>query len=190
MRTLRMVAAATLILGLGATQALATSVTEQSVEIDGSFTFQHTSIDIDDFGDFGVTVFNVNALLGYFFNPRVELLGGLLIENESFDDFNTSALGLKVVGRYHFPVTGNVLPYAGLGMGFISHGGDGDNDEFEFLFPEIAGGIRFPFREVASVNVEVGYRHSSNPAGIDDSSGNEFYIGAGFSLFLRGGFTQ
>ena len=190
MRAKHILSTTAVVLALGATSAFATSVAEQSVEVDGSFTFQHTSVDIDNFGDYGVTVFNVNALLGYFFNPQMELLGGLLIDHQSIDDFSTTGLGLKVAGRYHFAVTGNVLPYAGLGLAVVSHGGDGDNDDAEFVFPEIAGGIRFPFKDVASVNVEVGYRHSSNPFGIDDSSGDEFYIGAGFSLFLRGGFTQ
>jgi hypothetical protein len=184
----RMVTAGAVILGVGSATAQAGSITAKSIEFDTGVTFQHTSVSLDGPGDYGVTIFDLNGTVGYFISPRIEVTGGLLIEHLSVDDVSTTGMGLEFGGYYHFRTSGDVVPFAGIALGFLSHGGDGPDDT-ELIFPELSGGVRFPFRDVASLNLFGGYRHRSSAFGIDDAGGNDIFLGFGFSLFFRGGFA-
>ena len=164
----------------------AASIRPQTLEVDARFSFQHTSLSVDGGGDFGYTVFDLNAGLGYFFNSRWELIGDLIIDHASIDDESLTDFGLSARAQYHVAATGDVIPFAAAGLGFVGHGGDGP-DETEFIFPELIGGVRIPFKDIVSINCFAGYRHRSSALGFNDTSGNEFFLGAGFSVFLKGG---
>ena len=166
--------------------AHAESIESESVELIGHFNFSHTSADIDGGGDFNVTFVDLKAGLGYFLNSNWEVLGQLLIDQREYDEQSLDYFGLLASAYYHFAVTGTIIPFAGVGLGFVSNGGDGP-DETSVIVPELAAGIRWPFAQVASFNFSAGYRHRTNAWGVEDASGHDFFFGAGFSLFLQGG---
>jgi hypothetical protein len=169
--------------------ARSASIQPRSLELDARFAFQHAGISVDTAAgdeDFGYTVFDLNGGVGYFIDSRFEIIGGLIVNHTSLDDIDDTAFGLSASGYYHFTVTGSVIPFAGLGLGFIAHGGDGP-DETEFVFPEITGGVRLPFEDVVSMNFFAGYRHRFSAFGIEDAGSNDFFLGFGFSVFLQGG---
>jgi hypothetical protein len=169
--------------------ARAAAVDPKSLELNGFFSFDHTSASIDLPGggteDFNTTVFDLEPGLGYFFTSNWELLGSLIIQHQSVADFSTDHFGLKADGLYHFNTTGTVIPFAGAGIGFLSNGGDADGDA-SIIVPELLVGIRWPFKQIVSFNFEGGYRHITKYLGVD-TSGDSFFLGASFSVFLRGG---
>jgi hypothetical protein len=178
--------------------ARAASIQAQSIELDTRFSFDHNSISVDDAGPFGedvefsTTSVEVQAGVGYFFTSNWELLGNLLIDHTGFGgDFDGSLtdFGLLADVLYHFNTSGSIIPFVGAGLGFVNHGGDvgDDEDDTTLIVPEILAGLRWPFREVVSLNLTGGYRHQDSPLGIDDADGNEFFITFGFSFFLDGG---
>jgi hypothetical protein len=174
--------------------ARAASIEAQSIELDTRFDFDHNSISVDtpagDF-DYSVTRLNINAGVGYFFNPNWELLGLLIVDHTGVGgdlDGSLTDFGLTAQGRYHFNTSGSIIPFVGAGLGIVMHGGDtGDDDENTFIIPELVAGVRWPFRDVVSLNLSGGYRHETSPFGVEDSDGNDFFIAFGFSFFLQGG---
>lgn len=191
MKLSRIVAASSLVILFAAGSVSARSIEAKSIEIDGSLLYQHTSVSVDVPGapNYGVTFFNLNAQGGYFLNPRIEILGGLMIDHTSafYGAGSTTGFGLTGGGRYHFPTTGDIIPFAGASLSLVSHSNGLDT---EFIFPELTVGVRVPFRNVASVDAYAGYRHRFTAYGISNTGGNDIFIGAGFTLFLRGGFVR
>ena len=158
MKFSRIVAVSSLLMLFAAGAVSARSIEAKSVEVDGSLLFQHTSISVDAPGSpsYGVTMFDLNGLVGYFLDPRIEVLGGLTIDHTSdfYGNGSTTGIGITGGGRYHFPTTGDIIPYAGASLSFMSHSGGLDT---EFIFPELTVGVRVPFRNVASINGYAGY---------------------------------
>lgn len=184
MRLNRLLIAVTAIVLVSPLAARAAAVESHSVELNGFFTFEHTSAE-----DSGVTLFDLEPGLGYFFTPNWEVLGALIIQHQSFDDFSTDHFGLKGDVLYHFNTTGSIIPFAGVGLGVLSNGGDTgpDEDNMSAIAPELLVGIRWPFKNIVSFNFTGGYRHITNYLGFGDVDGDQFFLGAGFSVFLRGG---
>lgn len=173
--------------------AHAMTATPKSIELNGFFTFDHNSVSVDNGGDGSATTFDFEPALGYFFNSQWEVLGKLVFDHESFGEgTGTTSFGLTGDALYHFKTSGSVVPFVGGGLGILTNGGDGNDntDNTTIIAPELFAGVRLPFKEIVSVNFTGGYRHTSSPYGIDDASGNEFFLGAGFSFFFRGGITQ
>jgi hypothetical protein len=169
--------------------ARAAAVDPQSWELNGFFTFDHTSASIETPAgdiDIGRTIFDLEPGIGYFFNSNWELLGSLIIDHESEGGFDSDHFGLKADGLYHFNTTGTVIPFAGAGLGMLTNGGDSDADNTSVIVPELLVGVRWPFKNIVSFNFTGGYRHITNFRGSDES-GDSFFLGAGFSVFLRGG---
>jgi hypothetical protein len=108
------------------------------------------------------------------------------------DDNSDTHIGLTGDAFYHFNTDGNIVPFVGAGLGILTNGGDRNdaNDNTSIIVPELLAGLRFPFKQIVSVNATAGYRHTTSYLGFDDTGGNEFFLGAGFSFFFRGGFTQ
>jgi len=79
-----------------------------------------------------------------------------------------------------------VIPFAGLGLGFLSNGGEFNDDNSSIIVPELLVGVRWPFKNIVSFNFTGGYRHITDYRGTDED-GDAFFLGAGFSVFLRGG---
>jgi hypothetical protein len=173
--------------------ARAAAIETKSLELNGFFTFEHTSASIDLPGggseDIGSTVFDLEPGLGYFLTPNWEVLGGLIIDHQSFGGFSVDNYGLKAEGFYHFNTTGTVIPFAGVGLGFLTNGGDSEADNTSIIVPELLAGVRWPFKNIVSFNFTGGYRHLTDYRG-SDTSGDQFFLGAGFSVFLQGGATQ
>jgi Outer membrane protein beta-barrel domain len=169
--------------------ARAAAVDTHAVELNGFFSFDHTSASIETPAgdiDIGRTIFDLEPGLGYFFNPNWELLGSLIIRHESEGGFSTDNFGLKADALYHFNTTGTIIPFAGAGLGMLTNGGDSDADKTSVIVPELLVGVRWPFKSIVSFNFLGGYRHITNFRGSDES-GDSFFLGAGFSVFLRGG---
>jgi len=190
-KTTRLVLAVSSVVLLVPIGANAVSIQPRTVELDARFNFQHTGVSVDlPAGDdnYGVTIFDLDAGVGYFVNSRVELLGALVVFHSSIDNLDITNFGLKASGYYHFNASGNMIPYVGLGLGLLTHGGDSDfTDQTEAIFPELSVGLRIPFEDIVSMNVAAGYRHRFSAFGIEDASGNDFFMGFGISFFLRGG---
>ena len=173
--------------------ARAAAIETKSLELNGFFTFEHTSASYDVPGggsvDVGTTLFDLEPGVGYFLTPNWELLGSLIIQHQSFSGTGLDHFGLKASGYYHFNTTGSVIPFAGVGLGFLTNGGDtGPNeDSASIIVPELIVGIRWPFKQIVSFNFSGGYRHITNYFGFDGAGGDQFFLGAGFSVFLRGG---
>jgi hypothetical protein len=179
--------------------ARAASIEAESIELDTRFSFQHNNIEIEsefEDEDFGVTIFDLRAGLGYFFTSNWELVGYMLINHFGFDDDGLTDFGLLANIYYNFNTDGSIIPFVGAGLGFVIHGGDysEDEDDTTMILPELAAGLRIPFREVVSLNVTAGYRHLESPSiflgGLDDATGNEFFLSFGFTFFLQGGATE
>ncbi|HEX6792020.1 MAG TPA: outer membrane beta-barrel protein [Candidatus Krumholzibacteria bacterium] len=186
--------------------ARAASIEPQSIELDTRFSFDHNSISIDDpdiFAediDFSITTIEMQAGIGYFFNSHWELLGNLVVDHLGFGgdaDGSITDFGLTADALYHFNTSGSVIPFVGAGLGFVIHGGDlgDDEDDTTLIVPELLAGVRWPFRDVVSLNLTGGYRHEDSPAALlggsyEDGSGNDFFIAFGFSFFLQGGAAQ
>ncbi len=179
--------------------ARAASIEAESIELDTRFSYDHTSAEIDDtiFGDldYSITRLEMQAGIGYFFNSNWELLGNMVIDHTGLGgDFDGSFtdFGLLADALYHFNTSGSVIPFVGAGLGFVIHGGDVDDDEDDttLILPELLVGLRFPFREVVSLNLTAGYRHEDGPFGFEDTSGDAFFFAFGFSYFLQGGAAQ
>ena len=137
----------------------------------------------------------LQAGVGYFFTSNWELLGNLIVDHTGFGgDFDGSITDFGLVADilYHFNTSGSMIPFVGAGLGFVIHGGDVDDDEDDttLIVPELLAGLRFPFREVVSLNVTGGYRHEEGPFGFEDASGNAFFLAFGFSFFLDGGAVE
>jgi hypothetical protein len=162
----------------------------KSIEVNGFFTLSHTSV--SSHGEsVGSTTFDLEPALGYFFTSNWEVLGKLIIDHDSGfgDNSGETHFGLTGDAFYHFNSSGSVVPFVGAGLGVLSNGGDANNghDNSSIIVPELLAGVRFPFKEVVSVNATAGYRHTTSYRGFSDTSGNEFFLGAGFSFFFRGG---
>jgi hypothetical protein len=170
--------------------ARAAAVDPQSIELNGFFTFDHTSASIETPGgdfDIGRTIFDLEPGIGYFFNSNWELLGSLIINHESNGDLGDSDhFGIKADGLYHFNTTGSVIPFAGVGLGMLTNGGDNNGDNTSIIVPELLVGVRWPFKNIVSFNFTGGYRHITNFRGSDEG-GDSFFLGVGFSVFLQGG---
>jgi hypothetical protein len=173
---------------LAAVQAGAASISEKSIELMTSVNFQHSSVSDGNTSE-GLTQFDLDGTAGYFINNRIEVGGGLHISHQSAIGVSTTGVGLTASGFYNFATTGNVIPYAGLSLGFVSHGGD-LGDSTEGIIPELTGGIRFPMHDVISMNVFAGYRHVTNALGYDYLSSNDVFLGFGVSWFLKGGIVH
>jgi len=167
----------------------------RSLEVNGFFTFSHTSVSFDG-GSEGSTLIDIEPALGYFFTPSWEVLGKLVLINDSGfgDDSSESHIGLTADVFYHFATEGSMVPFVGAGLGILTNGGDvndGPNEgDTSLIAPELFAGVRFPFKEIVSINLTAGYRHTTSYLGFDDVSANEFFLMGGFSFFFRGGFTQ
>jgi hypothetical protein len=176
--------------------ARAASIEAQTIELDTRFSYQHTSVSVDlpfgDEEDYGVTLFDLRLGAGYFFTPNWELGGALIVDHTGIDEFGVTDFGFQANGYYNFTTSGSVIPFVGLGLGFVFHNGDltGDEDDTTMIVPELVGGLRWLFRDVVSLNATAGYRHLESPEvifGSVDGTGDEFFLAFGFSFFLQGG---
>jgi hypothetical protein len=183
--------------------ARAASIAAGSIELDTRLSFDHNSVDIDDALpplfeedlEYSVTRLEMNAGLGYFLNSRWEILGNLIVDHTGLGgDLDGSFTDFGLIGEvlYHFNTSGSVIPFVGAGLGLVVHGGDvgDDDDDTTIIVPEILGGLRWPFREVVSLNLTGGFRHEESPFGLEDASGNAFFFAFGFSFFLQGGAVE
>ncbi len=173
---------------IASVQAGAASISEKSIELMTSALFQHSSVS-DGNNSEGLTQFDLDGTVGYFISNQIEVGGGLHINHQSALDYSTTGFGLTASGFYNFATTGNLIPYAGLSLGFVSHSGDLGGST-EGIIPELVGGIRFPMHDVISMNVFAGYRHVTNALGYDNLSSNDVFIGFGVSWFLKGGIVH
>jgi hypothetical protein len=174
--------------------ARAATIQPKSLELNGFFKFENTSATYDPPGnapseDVGTTVFDLEPGVGYFLNSNWEVLGSLIILHQGYGGNSLDNFGLKASGYYHFNTTGSIIPFAGVGIGLLSNGGDrpDDADNSSIIIPELIVGIRCPFKNIVSFNFTGGYRHITNYFGWDGAGGDQFFLGAGFSMFLRGG---
>jgi hypothetical protein len=173
--------------------ARAASIEAKSLELNGFFSFQHTSATLEQdppFNDIdlGTTVFDLEPGLGYFLTSNWEIIGNLVFRHSSISDISVDNFGLKGSAYYHFGTTGTVIPFAGAGLGILTNGGDADGDT-SIIVPELLVGVRWPFKDIISFNFTGGYRHQTNYLGTD-AGGDEVFLGAGFSVFLQGGAVQ
>ena len=170
--------------------ARAAAIQPGSLELNGFFSFEHISATIErdpplDDIDLGTTIFDLEPGLGYFFNSNWEVLGNLIFQHSSVSEFSEDHFGLKGSVWYHFSTTGTIIPFAGAGIGLLTNGGDLDGDT-SVIVPELLVGVRWPFKQIISFNFMGGYRHITNYLGVD-ASGDDVFLGAGFSVVLDGG---
>jgi len=122
-------------------------VGQGDIEVGVSVSLVYTEIEFEDGTttdqDSGV----ISASGGYFFNDMIEFKGALTLVVSS--DVTTGSINPGV--DFLFPTKGStVVPFAGGSYGLAV----GDFDDTDFL--EVHGGIKYFFRERASVEVKLG----------------------------------
>lgn len=101
------------------------------------------------------------------------------------DKTNTFAV---IPNATYFFSDGNVRPYLGAGVGYMSAGGDEDFTKFSGLAINANGGIAYFINSSVAVNIGVEYLYAklSNKEESDfKNKSNTLGVGAGFSFFLK-----
>jgi len=154
-----------------------------SVEFTPSVSFTHQNFKREGYGNVDeFTQLNMAPTVGYYVSDRYEILGGLLIRHESINGNSETSLGATAGVQYNFPRQGSVVPFVNAGFGALFYDGFSMNDT-AVLAPVIAGGIRVPVGQDASVNMSLGYQHESNANGEFNASANRLVASVGVSLF-------
>ncbi|MEK7348526.1 MAG: hypothetical protein AABZ94_06610 [Candidatus Eisenbacteria bacterium] len=157
-----------------------------SVEFAPSVSFMHQNFKREGYGNVDrFTQLNVAPTIGYFVSDRYEVTGGFLIRHESVNGDSDTSLGATAGVQVNFARQGSVVPFVSAGFGALFYDGFSMNDT-AVLAPMIAGGVRVPVGERASVNMSLGYQHEANANGEFNASANRLVAGVGVSLFPWG----
>lgn len=157
-----------------------------SVEFAPSVSFTHQNFKREGYGNVDrFTQLNVAPTIGYYVSDRYEVLGGFLVRHESVNGNSETALGATAAIQYNFSRQGSVVPFVNAGFGALFYDGFSMNDT-AVLAPMIAGGVRVPVGESASVNMSLGYQHEANANGEFNASANRLVASVGVSLFPWG----
>jgi hypothetical protein len=177
----------------------AASIEPKSWELNGFVSYQHTSAQAAFFGetaDVSISTLDFEPGAGFFLTSNWEILGTLIFEHQTVsglslgfpgidDETSSDEFGVKASAYYHFNTSGAVIPFVGVGFGVLGFGGD-NNPDTEYTLPEAVVGMRWPVRNVISLNFTGGYRRITTfEDGRPDT--DQFFLGAGLSVFLRGG---
>ncbi|MEK7315456.1 MAG: hypothetical protein AAB011_04700 [Candidatus Eisenbacteria bacterium] len=166
--------------------AQASQVGRGSVEFAPSVSFTHQNFKREGYGNVDrFTQLNVAPTIGYYVSDRYEILGGFLIRHESVNGSSETALGATAGVQLNFSRRGSVAPFVNAGFGALFYDGFSMNDT-AVLAPMIAGGVRVPVGESASVNMSLGYQHEANANGEFNASANRLVASVGVSLFPWG----
>ncbi len=184
---LLVVLAVGLLLSLCADQVAAAPVAKGSKELSGSFSFTRTSYSWED-NDLGsVTLITLSPGCGKFFTDQLEVKMNLQMSYVSYDNGGSESLttyGGNGLLLWHFTSESNVVPFVGGGVG-VATASDSFDTEYDatFILPIVGGGVRIFLTDSVCLNVEAFYNHQVNGRFIEDISGNEFGVAAGFSVF-------
>ena len=154
-----------------------------SVEFTPSVSFTHQNFKREGYGNIDrFTQLNVSPTVGYYVSDHYEVTGGFLVRHESVNGSSDTSLGATAGLQYNFARQGNVVPFLSAGFGALFYDGFSLGDT-AVLAPMIAGGIRVPVGNDASVNMSLGYQHESNANGEFNASANRLVASVGVSLF-------
>ena len=161
----------------------ANQLVQGSIEIAPSVTFNHENFKREGYGNVDhQTELTITPTLGYCMSDRFEVMSGLIVRHESFNDQHTTSLGALAGLNYNFPPHGTIVPFVGLGFGVLFyHGFSFDNTAV--LAPMLSGGMRVLIGSSASVNMSLGYQHESNAGGEFNATSNKLLASVGVSLF-------
>jgi outer membrane protein W len=174
------------------TTASAGGIEAETVEVIPNTSFSYSSYS-DGNDDLTITNLQLGGAFGYFFTNMFELQIGVIVDYTSIDagggdsasQTNTGMVGSLVL---NFPTESVVVPYVGVGGGFVVNSGDvGSADKLTSIVPTVEGGMRFLVGNSASINLGVSYEHQNNALGVEDVSANVVRFNVGVSAFVSGG---
>jgi hypothetical protein len=163
-----------------------------TLEISPSAVFSHSSLSLNGEKLGSLTVLAMSGNVGYCVTNHVEGEGGFLLSHVSISaednsgDGSASATGVGLNGglRFNLSGSGDVIPFAYAGAGFVSYSGDEAPDtKVEVDAPILQAGVRLLVGPTGSMNFFVQYSHRTNADGAEDVSDNQFALGVGLSLF-------
>ncbi len=176
-----------LLTALFATGATAAKIESGSVEFISDFAFQHANISDETGDNEGLTTADLSAGVGVFASSLFEIVGDLQLNHVSVGDASETSFGVTGGVLLNFATSSEEIPFVGARVGVLTHGGDTPFDATEGILPELVVGLRIPTRDVVSLNIFAGYRHVTNPLGVDEFTSNDIFIGFGVNVFLKGG---
>ena len=163
--------------------ASANQLAQGTIEIAPSVTFHHQNFKREGYGNVDhETELTITPTLGYCVSDRFEVMSGVIVRHESFNDMHDTSLGALAGLNYNFRPHGTVVPFVGLGFGILFYDGF-SFDQTAVLAPMLTGGARILIGSSASVNMSLGYQHESNAGGEFNASSNKIVAGVGVSLF-------
>jgi hypothetical protein len=185
---------AALVTGWGAAilPASAAGLEKGTIEIAPAAAFTHDSYSFEGEKLGSTTMLALSGNIGYCFTDRVEGEAGLVASHvsvsasgvDSGESASSTGVGLNGGLKINFPGSGDVVPFAAAGLGFLSYSGDGFSDaEIEVLAPIVQAGVRLLVGPTGSINLFAQYSHRINAGGEKDVSGNQFALGVGLSVF-------
>jgi len=166
--------------------AVAGPVSQGSKEFYGGLSFARFSYSYED-NDLGSqTILTVSPGYGYFVTDNVEFRTNLAFTFIGFgngDSQSMNTIGADLLGLWHFPSEGNVVPFMGAGAGF-SIASDSEGGDYDPLYavPAVSAGLKIFLTETACLTVEAQYRYELNGLYAEDVTGNVFGLVAGFSI--------
>jgi hypothetical protein len=193
MRTIGAVATAVLVVAslTGGSPAGAATLGKGTVELTPSVLFSRTSFSFSGADAGNLTVLSASTTLGYCMTDHFEVVGGLLVDYQSFDfpaspSESATSLGLTGGVIYNFSSGGQMIPFARVAVGFASNSGAlSAGEETTVIAPALEAGLRYLVGSSASVNFGAGFQHRSKWAGVQDLSANTFGLNIGVSIFPR-----
>ena len=161
----------------------ANQLAQGSIEIAPSVTFNHENFKREGYGNVDhQTELTITPTIGYCVSDRFEVMSGLMVRHESFNDQHETSLGALAGLNYNFPPHGTIVPFVGLGFGVLFYDGF-SFDNTAVLAPMLSGGMRVLIGSSASVNMSLGYQHESNAGGEFNATSNKLLASVGVSLF-------
>jgi len=174
------------------TTASAGGIEAGTIEIVPSTSFSYSSYSSGD-NDWKITNLQLGGSLGYFFTNLFEAEIGLLVDWTQYDPGSGSSSSVTNTGMVaaflvNIPTDSKIVPYFGVGGGFLVPGGDvGSSDETTIVAPIVEAGMRFLVGNSASVNLGLSYEYQNNSFGDKDVTANMVSLSVGLSAFVSGG---
>ena len=150
-----------------------------AVEISPTVSFSHWNVKREGYGNVdSFTRLDFTPTIGFCLTPHHEVTGGLTIQYEAQNGEGDTRLGALTGYQYNFNARGDLIPYAGIGLG-ANFGQGFTFDGSSLVAPVLTGGMRLLVGSTGSVNLSLAYVHETD----NHVSQNRMVAAAGVSLF-------
>jgi hypothetical protein len=142
--------------------ATANQVSRGSIELTPKFSFTHSNLKREGYGNIdNATEFNFAPSIGFCLSDRYEVTGGAIVRHFQSGGTNNTNVGVTTGLIYNFNPKGSLIPYAGAGFGVLFEEGF-TFDNTAVLAPDLQVGLRALVGNAASVNMGIGYQHETD----------------------------